>query len=186
MQEKEYKIILSEEKYNNLYEKIRWSKEFIQKNYYYDSSSLQLYQQGITCRIRQISNQYFLQIKYPDTSKLGLFKIRNEKEFTIEGIKNSMDLPEELRKELKINSELVLLGPLVTERKEYYLSDNVTVFLDYNKYFNASDYELEIEFKDSDKDIAYFLSEYGLDLIPVKYGKYERFIQRYKEVIKGE
>lgn len=64
--EKEYKALISQEKYEWLYRKRNWNDSFLQKNHYYDTEDLLLYRNNITFRIREVNNKMYIQTKCPN------------------------------------------------------------------------------------------------------------------------
>lgn len=69
MEEKEYKVMLNLEKYNELFNQFDWETYIRQCNYYYDSKSFWANTHGYTVRVRKIEDNIILQIKSPNTSK---------------------------------------------------------------------------------------------------------------------
>ena len=65
MIENEFKLALTKEQYEIIHEEYAWDKEFSQTNHYYDTDDLVLSGEHITCRVREIAGEYFLQMKLP-------------------------------------------------------------------------------------------------------------------------
>lgn len=182
--EKEYKALISKDKYEWLYVNRNWNDFFVQKNYYYDTANLSLYKNNITFRIRKIDEKMRVQIKSPSEQIEEGYSIKKENEFDID-IDNipdvfSNDKINNYFTNLKIYEPLILLGSLETFRCVEKI-DDVLVCLDKNCYFDIIDYELEIEFTNSSNALTELL--HGLQVKcanPI--GKYSRFIDRLKEI----
>lgn len=148
MIENEFKVILTREQYEALLSFYKWDKIVEQTNFYYDADGLALSDRHITCRVRRIGEDCFLQIKLPngrDYSRIELEK------------KLGAEVPRELSAEL-LNGlagsdaglplpSVGLLGALTTTRAVKRL-DGAEIDLDKSEYFGKTDYELEIEFTD--------------------------------------
>lgn len=148
MIENEFKVILTREQYETLLAFYDWDRVIEQTNYYYDTPELTLSDRHITCRVRKIGEDCFLQIKLPngrDYSRIELEK------------KLGAEVPGELSAEL-LNDlageraepplpDVRLLGALSTTRgvKRF---EGAEIDLDKSEYFGKTDYELEIEFTD--------------------------------------
>lgn len=144
MIENEFKLMLTEEQYNEIILMFSWDSEVIQTNYYYDTDGLALSEQHITCRVREISGEYYLQMKLPADklySRVELEKRLSTLPQTLSG--------EELTKLSDRDGlpEVKKLGGLTTVRsiKRF---DGAEIDLDRSTYFGKTDYELEIEFTD--------------------------------------
>lgn len=146
MVENEFKVMLNREQYETLRSFYDWDKVIEQTNYYYDTAELTLSDRHVTCRVRKIGGDCFLQIKLPngrDYSRIELEK------------KLGAEVPEELSADL-LNAlagerselpDVRLLGALSTTRgvKRF---EGAEIDLDKSEYFGKTDYELEIEFTD--------------------------------------
>jgi uncharacterized protein YjbK len=148
MIENEFKVMLDRERFEKLCELYSWDKVVRQTNYYYDTEDFFLSKNRITCRVRKIDGECFLQIKLPTNAEFSRVELEQ---------KLGADVPETLSAE-QLNAlaaghtnvaipDVKLLGALVTERriKEF---DGAEIDLDKSEYFGKTDYELEIEFTD--------------------------------------
>ncbi|MDE7192506.1 MAG: CYTH domain-containing protein, partial [Oscillospiraceae bacterium] len=148
MVENEFKVMLKRGQYETLLALYEWDKVIQQTNYYYDTAELTLSDRHVTCRVRKIGGECFLQIKLPngkDYSRIELEK------------KLGAEIPEELSAEL-LNAlagdraelplpDVRLLGALSTSRSVKRF-EGAEIDLDKSEYFGKTDYELEIEFTD--------------------------------------
>ena len=186
MVENEFKLMLTEQQYTKLYSMYGWDKEFTQTNYYFDTSSLDLINLHITCRVRLVEGAYFLQMKVPN----GAQHSRIELEQHIGDALPFMLSAEELNNLSGKDDmpDVKLVGELTTFRsiKKF---KNAEIDLDKSSYFGKTDYELEIEFTDEQaarellKEIKQIL---GIETSgDVCLGKVHRFIAEYKNK-KGE
>ncbi len=186
MVENEFKLMLTEQQYTKLYSMYGWDKEFAQINYYFDTSSLELINSHITCRVRLVEGAYFLQMKLPNGaqhSRIELeqrlgdalpFKLSAQE---LNALSGKADMP-----------DVSLLGELTTLRsiKKFKKAE---IDLDRSSYFGKTDYELEIEFTD-EQSARELLNDIKQTLeietsSNVCLGKVHRFIAEYKNK-KGE
>lgn len=144
MIENEFKMMLTGEQYEKVLEMFSWDEQIVQTNYYYDDENLTLSAEHITCRVREIGGEYFLQMKMPagrDFSRVELSEKLEKLPDMIEGtalseMSGTTGLPD-------VNK----LGSLTTNRSVKRF-DGGEVDLDESRYFDITDYELEIEFTD--------------------------------------
>jgi uncharacterized protein YjbK len=177
MEEKEYKVIIDLEKYNRILNQFDWDTFINQHNYYYDSKNFWAEEYGYTIRIRQINNDFILQIKSPNQSQ-KIYKHRIESELGINHIPQYLDssILNPLKNVDGCPGRLELLGFLETERHIKCLSNDITLFLDKNQYGNILDYEVEVEFSKDNREAEKVLFELGLK--PYRTcGKYTRFVK---------
>ncbi len=80
MIEKEYKTLINSKQYKKMQSAFLWNNKVFQKNYYYDTANMYCAKHGITVRIREKENEYFLQIKTPITYEGGLHIKKSLKE----------------------------------------------------------------------------------------------------------
>lgn len=179
MIENEFKIMLTSEQYEKLLSLYDWDKTIIQTNHYYDTDDLQLSGSHITCRVREINEKYFLQMKFPSVKEFS--RVELEKQLNA--------LPEVLASNELLSPDgygglpcVKRLGALTTTRtvKRF---DGAEIDLDKSEYFERTDHELEIEFTD-EKTARALLAEITnkLDIQPnseVCTGKIRRFLEEY-------
>ncbi len=149
MIENEFKVMLNEEQYKKVRAMFAWDKIISQTNYYYDNEDLELAERHITCRVRKIGGECFLQMKLPN----GAAYSRVELEQKLGG-----EVPASLSADIlngragvtagKPLPEARLLGSLTTERCVRRIGCEID--LDKSSYLGKTDYELEIEFTDEE------------------------------------
>ncbi len=183
MIENEFKLALTKEQYDTIHGEYAWDKEIFQINHYYDTDDLVLSGEHITCRVREIAGEYFLQMKLPA-----------DKLYSRVELERKLDaLPEMLTgEELSALSgregipEVKRLGKLSTMRsiKAY---DGAEIDLDKSEYFGKTDYEAEIEFTDerAAREVLSQITE-RLGVKPaseVCVGKIRRFLEEYQKTL---
>ncbi len=181
MIESEFKVMLTEEQHSAILAMYEWDVQIEQTNYYYDTSELSLTERHITCRVRKIGEEHFLQLKLPT----GVDYSRVELEQAL-----GAQLPDALGGDM-LNAlsgrndmpDVELLGSLTTHRSVKRL-EGAEIDLDKSSYFGKTDSELEIEFTDEDRARA-VLAEItaAAGLTPsgeVCLGKIHRFLAEYK------
>lgn len=179
MIENEFKLMLTEKQYDDILSMFKWDNEITQTNYYYDTQELELSEQHITCRVREINGEYYLQMKLPADKLYS--RVELEKQLS--------SLPQMLSgKELDSLcgrsglSDVKMLGGLTTVRsvKKY---NGAEIDLDRSTYFSKTDYELEIEFTDEHTArnlLTQIVEQLGLELDgDVCIGKARRFLTEY-------
>ncbi len=138
--------MLGKMEYEKLLPVYEWDKVVVQTNHYYDTPDLLLTKRHITCRVRVIGGDSFLQVKLPADADYE----RVELEKKIGGVPDviSADTLKELAKGYEKDfPEVGRLGDLTTERRVKRF-DGAEIDLDKSEYFSKTDYELEIEFTD--------------------------------------
>ncbi len=179
MIENEFKLMLTEKQYNQIILMFSWDSEVTQTNYYYDTDGLTLSEQHITCRVREISGEYYLQMKMPADklySRVELEKRLSTLPQTLSG--------EELTKLSDRDGlpEVKKLGGLTTVRSVKRF-DGAEIDLDRSTYFGKTDYELEIEFTDEQAArslLSQITEQLGISTNrDVCTGKVRRFLAEY-------
>lgn len=184
MVENEFKLMLTEEQYTKLYSMYGWDKEYTQTNYYFDTPSLELISSHVTCRVRYVGGEYYLQMKLPNGEDYSRIELEQ---------KLGDALPYKLTagelKELSGRDDMPdvgLIGELRTLRSIKRFK-GAEIDLDKSSYFGKTDYELEIEFTDeatARKLLSELTQAAGIEAASdVCLGKIHRFIAEYK---KGE
>ncbi len=181
MIENEFKLALTKEQYNTLHGEYAWDKEIFQINHYYDTDNLVLSGEHITCRVREIAGEYFLQMKLPA-----------DKLYSRVELEKPLDaLPERLTgEELSALSgreglpNVKRLGKLSTMRSVKTV-DGAEIDLDKSEYFSKTDYELEIEFTNEQtarKLLTQITERLGVKpASEVCLGKIRRFLEEYQK-----
>lgn len=178
MIEKEYKYLISEEKFLKFRKKLNCKNILVQENFYFDTKNLDYFKENITIRIRKKENLQ-LQIKRKLRREMYIESIEEYHDLKFKVIPYNLDLNKYSSHIVLSNlSKVKLLGNLRTERYVSHYKDAV-ICLDKNYYGNSIDFELELEFQNTDtvKEIIKYLD---LDCKINKIGKYERFLTYYK------
>lgn len=173
-EEREYKFLVDEKAFmeaNRIIEgkyPLSKRKETLQVNYYYDNEKLDLRKEGVTLRVRTSDGRLYLQkkehIKTPDQYSLAL-----EEEKKIDKLPATLIYRDE---------SYSMQGSLVTNRKVYFIDENIEIAFDISFYFGIMDYEIEIEFKEDGLDLVICLiKEMGLEGIEGRKGKASRFFK---------
>lgn len=181
MIENEFKVILDKNQYDILSKSYKWDKEISQTNYYFDTDDLSLSARHITCRVREISGEFFLQLKLPTGVDFSRVELEKKLDFLPEKIdgKTLETLAENV-----VFPDVKRLGALSTKRlvKRF---DGAEIDLDESRYFGKTDYEIEIEF--TDENTARKLLENVRNLIgesasnsEVCTGKIRRFLEEFQ------
>ncbi len=181
MIENEFKLALTKEQYDIIHGEYAWDKEIFQINHYYDTDDLVLSDEHITCRVREIAGEYFLQMKLPADKLYS--RVELEKKLDT--------LPERLAGEdLSALSgreglpDVKRLGSLKTTRNVHRFEGG-EIDLDKSEYFGKTDYELEIEFTDeraARKLLTQITERLGVKPAgEVCVGKIRRFLEEYQK-----
>lgn len=184
MIENEFKIMLTEQQYTKLREAYSWNRVITQTNHYYDTEQLSLSQKHITCRVRTLGGECFLQMKLPNGAAYSRVELEKRLGGTVPDFLPAEDLNELAGGYSEPLPEVKRLGALTTERS-IKLYEGAELDLDKSSYFGVTDFELEIEFTDEAAARA-LLAEVketaGITAAEeVCPGKIHRFIAQYKK-----
>lgn len=181
MIENEFKVMLNKNQYDILSKSYKWDEEISQTNHYFDTENLELSARHITCRVREISGEFFLQLKLPTVVNFSRVELEKKLDF----------LPEKIDgKELKSLAKNVdfpdvkKLGALSTKRLVKRV-DGAEIDLDESRYFGKTDYEIEIEFSDENaarkllEDVRKIIGESASNS-EVCTGKIRRFLEEFQ------
>ena len=175
MLEREMKFLLEKEQFYMLLEQIQKGypdtkpKEIYQTNYYYDTKDLQLFKQNITLRVRRKNGKYVIEKKELQGYD-GQIRKAIESKYPVANLPKTINAADA---ELDGDYTFYLLGQLETNRTRFTLPDGTNIDFDVSKYFDETDYEVEIELGESPPKL----------LIPSpcnRTSKLERFIGRLK------
>ena len=179
MIENEFKIMLTEEQYENLLNLYDF-KTIVQTNHYFDTDDLQMSERHITVRVRELDGKFYLQMKLPTSVNFSRVELSEE----------LPKLPETLSgSRLKSLSgeecpNVKRLGALTTTRSVWKF-DGGEVDVDKSEYFCKTDYELEIEFTDEEAARGVFgeiSQKLGISQkTDVCTGKIRRFLEEFKK-----
>ena len=179
MIENEFKLMLTEEQYEKLLLLYDF-KTIVQVNHYYDTDDLQMSEQHITVRVRELDGKFFLQMKLPTNVAHSRVELSKELESLPETLSAN-----ELTELSGVDCPTVShIGTLKTTRSIWEFGGG-EIDLDRSEYFNKTDYELEIEFTD-EQAARNILSELTDKLgvstsSDVCTGKVRRFLEEYKK-----
>lgn len=153
MLEKEMKILLTKEQYNDLRQVFNFENRILQINFYYMDKKGYTNERNITIRIRGILDKLALQIKIPyslERSENFLPSIHQKCEYSkmIDSIPHFISEAELYKLCGQHIGNVYLTGFMVTERMVYMWNQDIRVCLDRNSYLGKCDYELEIEHED--------------------------------------
>lgn len=180
MIENEFKIMLSKEQYEKLLAMYDWDEVIEQTNHYYDTDDLRLSQERVTCRVREIAGEFFLQVKMPAGREFSRVELSEK----------LPSLPEIITKDelLKLSErelfDVKRIGQLFTKRcvKRF---DGAEIDLDKSVYFSKTDYEAEIEFTDENaarKILSEIKSRIDMNgAQDVCAGKVRRFLEEFQK-----
>lgn len=205
--EKEIKIILTEEQFKEIKNKLKYecnkSEKINQINYYIDSSDFDLKRNKITVKLREYIGRKGLELtlKY-NLKEFKEFKLKQKNEIkiwielSINDIMNNSKIKSKLFKQIKIDlkkfsnydlkKEIYIMGKLTTEREMFEILEfEKAVILDKSMYLDEIDYELELETENHELEfekIKKLIKSCGE--IPMDYNKSKstRFFNRYKQI----
>ncbi|SDJ44967.1 CYTH domain-containing protein [Salimicrobium halophilum] len=146
----EFKNLLTEKEYMRMLEGLPFEKESFteQTNYYFETEDMQLKENGAALRIRHKGDSWTMTLKEPHPE--GLLETHDtiDERQADQWIQNRGAKQPNITKQLEAmgidSADLRFLGSLATRRREIDYK-NTTVTLDYSRYFQVQDYELEIE-----------------------------------------
>lgn len=178
--ENEFKIMLTKEQYEKIVGAFSWDKTILQTNNYYDTEDLRLSHRRITVRVREVDEDFLLQLKLPTG------KVFSRVELT----KKLIRLPELIHGELLSEMtgepmpDVKRMGKLFTKRLVKRFKGG-EIDLDMSEYFDIRDFEAEVEFTDENagREILEKLRELigdTSDSVVCK-GKITRFTEEYKK-----
>ena len=174
-EEYEIKFMLSKEQYEKLSGIFPDSERrtFTQTNYYYDTLCLDMRKNNTTVRVREKNGKFKVTIK------------EHNGEYNSEKSTYVDCLPRTLQSG---NKELQLWGELCTQRTEIVICEGIMLMLDYNKYLDTEDYEMELEYVPEFKEkangiILELQSILGYNKVPtLSKSKSERFFEHFFKV----
>lgn len=180
MTEKEIKVILTKNQYDKIKALFIWDEQISQINRYYVNSDTDSGKK-LAIRVREENSKYWLQIKRPKSEESSLH-ISEEYQKELNSAPNL--LPSETLTELTgfYIPDSRLIGSLSTERAICRSYPNLEICLDKVRYYDVTEYELELEYTGDFPDEAIkLLSENGISFGEKIDGKYYRFLRYAKE-----
>ncbi|MRX73627.1 CYTH domain-containing protein [Bacillus lacus] len=180
----EFKNLLSQEHFHSLCNYFSLSEQDFkqQVNHYFDTDSFTLKDAGCALRIREKNSKDILTFKQP--AAVGILETHQplhaqEKEIAL----HTGELPpgpvQEKVEKLIVEGKLAYFGSLTTFRAEKKYKSGLIV-LDYSRYLNKEDYEIEFEVSDYDtgrEQFADLLSSLNIPFTKTK-NKVRRFYEQ--------
>lgn len=184
MLETELKSIISKETYDKIKAMYPWDSEKLQENHYYADASGILGANRTVFRIRKKDGVFKIQLKIHKNENSPL-QICEETEFGCTGAPEKISTEESKKYTGEDIGELIKIGFNITRRCSFMWNDSTEICLDKTDYFDVTDYEIEIEYT-GEKPSALIeeLGRAGVNFDSPSVGKYTRFIQRFKELMK--
>lgn len=195
MQEKEIKIIITEDQYKGLYTITanQGSQSVKQVNYYFDTPEFYMCMNSMMLRIREKMGQYILTYKIrKKKTPSGIHSTEYEEVISTEQAQNYLSgkcislkdiydkfgifLPDKV---MNYPEYVYLIGHMETYRAKFHDDNYRVIFeLDKNIYLQKIDYEIECEYSDDseEKYALEYLNKLGIDAQGEVHGKYRRFI----------
>lgn len=169
--EKEYKMMITKQQFEDLKSFYPYNVTNNQINYYYDSKP-SAYARGFAIRIRELNGEFIFTLKesVPE-GKLEYEFVIEKNDINDQKIKNVLD-------SLHLKDQLFMIGTLKTIR-HIYRDEFGELCLDENHYLQKVDYEVEYELFDHTMDkLDHFinlLKKCNIDYVPNKLSKLKRF-----------
>ncbi len=184
MIENEFKIMLTPEQYAELHSLYSWDREAEQVNWYYDSADGELSRRHITCRVRVIGEEFYLQLKLPAHENTNGAVSRVELEQRLSEVPHSISGAElERMSGAESLPDVTLLGSLTTFRSVWHFEGG-EIDLDRSEYFGRTDHELEIEYTDvsaAERVLSQIQQHVELNRGTPVMGKIRRFLAEYEK-----
>ncbi len=184
MLETELKSIITKEVYDRVRSAFDWDGESEQINYYYTDEQGILRENRVMVRIRAKNNGFKLQVKLHKNAGSPL-QICEETEYDADGA--PIKIPAGTARAVTglDVGELVKMGGSKTLRSSLMWDGGTEICLDKTDYFDVTDYEVEIEYKDKvSPELTDKLSELGVVFKENSIGKFSRFLKKFDELNK--
>ncbi len=184
MLETELKCIITKEVYDKVRAAFDWDSESEQINYYYTDEQRVLRKNRVMVRVRARNNGFKLQVKLHKNAGSPL-QVCEETEYDIDGapIKIPADTAQTVTG-LEVG-ELLKMGGSKTFRSSLMWGSGTEICLDKTDYFDITDYEIEIEYKEKvSQELIDKLSELGVEFKENSIGKFSRFLKKFDELNK--
>ncbi len=184
MLETELKCIITKEVYDKVRAAFDWDSESEQINYYYTDENALLRKNRVMVRVRARDNGFKLQVKLHKNAGSPL-QICEETEYDIGGA--PIKIPADTAKTVTglDVGELVKMGGSKTLRSSLMWDKGTEICLDKTDYFDVTDYEIEIEYKEKvSQELLDKLSELGVVFKENSIGKFSRFLKKFDELNK--
>lgn len=181
MLETELKCIIAKEVYDKVRAAFDWDNENEQINYYYTDEQRVLRKNRVMVRVRARNNSFKLQVKLRKNADSPL-QICEETEYDIGGA--PIKIPADTAKTVTglDVGELVKMGGSKTLRSSLTWDKSTEICLDKTDYFDVTDYEIEIEYKDKvSQELINKLLGLGVVFKENSIGKFSRFLKKFDE-----
>lgn len=179
MIEKEIKTMLTEGQYEKLKDLFSWDEKIEQVNHYYANSDTDSGKK-LTIRVRDKAGRHFLQIKRPGSEESSLH-ISEEYEKEIGSVPDRLSSSELTELTGFSVPDSFRIGSLYTERWLCRAYPKLEICLDKVKYYDVTEYELELEYTgDYPEEAVELLKSKGIEFEKESVGKFHRFLSYRK------
>lgn len=189
----EFKNLLSETEYLHLLQTYHFLESDLKKqtNYYFDTSNGLLRQAKMGLRIRELPNKKEFTLKVPTADEHAFLEITDSlTEYNLHltlleqiKAKQSDVLTYLIEHKFPIES-LENIGELTTIRAEKKIEPTILLVLDKSTYYGVTDFELEMEVSDSQKDQLFFIQFLKKHNVPKRSAKKKiaRMFERKQQI----
>lgn len=181
MTETEIKSIIDEEIYRRVKKAFKWDSIKEQENNYYTDRNGILRKNRIMVRVRVVDETPKIQVKLHKNADSPL-QICEENEYEIHGVPQTLDGETARRVTGMEVGELFRMGSAVTVRHSLKRNGS-ELCLDRTKYFNKTDYEVEVEYEEKmSAELLMKLTSLGIAFNKKSIGKFSRFLAEYEKL----
>lgn len=179
--EREVKILLTQQQYEQIRGRFQWTAAVEQVNHYYLDREGQLRAEKVNLRVRQIGNRYWLQVKTLVKNVKGGPSVHQETETDIDGAPDFFD-SRTVKALTGVETQGARrVGALTTLRHTLSVEPEIELCLDKSDYLGVTDYELEIEYTgDRLEAVLALVEQLGLTAGEKPQGKLSRFYARWR------
>lgn len=179
--EREVKILLTQQQYEQIRGRFQWTAAVEQVNHYYLDREGQLRAEKVNLRVRQIGNRYWLQVKTLVKNVKGGPSVHQETETDIDGAPDFFD-SRTVKALTGVETQGARrVGALTTLRHTLWVEPEIELCLDKSDYLGVTDYELEIEYTgDRLEAVLALVEQLGLTAGEKPQGKLSRFYARWR------
>ena len=179
--EREVKILLTQQQYEQIRDRFQWTAAVEQVNHYYLDREGQLRAEKVNLRVRQIGNRYWLQVKTLVKNVKGGPSVHQETETDIDGAPDFFD-SRTVKALTGVETQGARrVGALTTLRHTLSVEPEIELCLDKSDYLGVTDYELEIEYTgDRLEAVLALVEQLGLTAGEKPQGKLSRFYARWR------
>lgn len=179
--EREVKILLTQQQYEQIRGRFQWTAAVEQVNHYYLDREGQLRAEKVNLRVRQIGNRYWLQVKTLVKNVKGGPSVHQETETDIDGAPDFFD-SRTVKALTGVKTQGARrVGALTTLRHTLSVEPEIELCLDKSDYLGVTDYELEIEYTgDRLEAVLALVEQLGLTAGEKPQGKLSRFYARWR------